>query len=725
MVNIFLSYKRHRNLTFLMDIQIIEFITSYVFMELSVSLDHNLIAQICNVLDDITTPDSDTQSLIFKQFQNLHAHVPDFCFYLVFILNSPLFSLTRRYCAILVLKRNISSLKLELIPAFIDCVKPILNDLLKNSNTQFKQYVANLYCSIVITFGIEYFPEFYNQIMNIFMVKYDDENQMKSSLKIGLQYIEEMVNAGKDLPNELLMIIPQIIKSPLFYDALVISYSLLKTNMDFVLQYIIQAILESYTQFDEKSMAKAAGIMASIYLYYDEDIICQFIIQCLYLKNQVISESLLCEFSDPKSLNPNKDLIFALLAQMEVKDPVFQEFGPCSMAQTIVQQMNDYNGDIVSNIVKEFLPITVANQNVGHFLRCIYTILSTISDSQQYLQIILDNLKGDCRGDAIMCLMSFCFSNNNFIDQAIATILPYLVDEDSNVRCQAHYSLEELVEFEFNPNFEQFFFLINLLKETGNVSIAHLASRYSQHFPVVSDKVPMMVHFYYELIEFFLNHNSNNPIYQDMVDMLALFILIIKEPYESFNKNIFPRLMVSFDEDLVQGNFNNSIFLSYTELSKSLLKIYGLHFYNENSVLFKMILDKLTSLMNFTDNIYIVQNGFEIIYEISKGNIPIILDEFNDIKNLILRYISCKNDSIFNYITGIVKYSLPTISTDYANELLMECIKKIKSAIELQHHTITDEESFRGYKILGLMLVEFSLENGIFVDNEIKAFLLS
>ncbi|OHT00298.1 hypothetical protein TRFO_07950 [Tritrichomonas foetus] len=674
-------------------------------------IDSNLLENICTILDKVTTPDNSVQKMIFQEFQNLHAQLPTFSFYLVSIISSDQFSMNRRFCALLVLHKIFYRIPQQFTEKFIVLIKPILEQIIKMPFSPFTNVTVSLYSSLFHLYSDKYliiFQDFFAHILTLF--------HNPETIQIGINCIYELLLSENDkIPIEIFNLIPQFINSPFFKEALLVTNSLMKINIDFVYNQIIPSIFSAFSNFDEFSMSKAAEIVSYVYLTYPNQVIGDFLVSCLNCRSRIISESLLSQLSDPKSIFPYPPLILALLQQMSEPDNDCTEFGPSSMAQQIVQTMNDCYGDEISNIVKSFLPNC---ENQGHFLRCLYTILSTIPDSSQFLPFILSQLEcqhlhnitnniqidgttlqvmngenngevnvvGEFRGDAALCLMSFCFSNPGFVNDAMNKIIPLLADKDRNVRFQAILALTELIEFEFEPNFNHFFFLINLMKETNNSEIARLASRYSLHFPIFNDSQPIITGFYQDLVLYFLNYNSEHCLYQYMIDMFSLFILAVNEPFETFNKNVFVKLLTLLNEI-----FDESIFSSYFELTRSLFKAYS-NFFPAMNGEFLQLVEALTKkmlfvMMNETENILLVKTGFEILEFVF--SIFVRNDSFkNCFFELSLRYFSKLCEEFEDFIMNI----------DIVKFLLLHCCQILTSSENISNGTID-------IKILGLCLM--------------------
>lgn len=711
-------------------------------------INGEILEQICAVLDAATNPDNDLLSKIFSQFEELHSQLPTFCFYLLHIISEDKNPIQRRLIAIIVLKNNFRLLENSLTESFLSIAKPLLEEIIKQPYSPFTVVSATMLCSMIKMYGIEKFPDFYDQLSDLFT--------NSNTVQVGLECFKELIGSKQDIPEPLLQLLSQIINSPYCKTALDVSYLLCDKDDSFVLETILPSIFECSSSFDEDSLSVAASISSFLYLHYPIEDIADFLIACMNSNSVEINESILLELNNDKSFEIYPPLIERLLLLMELPDDDVTVFGPCSMAQQILQVASDVHGNefnlIVNGFIDEHFPFIMdiyksvkdggtinEEQNVGFFLRCIYTILSNLRDGideeniqeienkfEVYHTIIMGCFDSVFKGDAALCLMSFCFSNEQNINEALDHILPLLIDDDEGVRFQSLVALDSLVEFDnFTSNIEHFAFLIELAKSSNDVSIARLANRYAQHFPVLNDSNEFINDLYHELINFFItatirineegqteeqeksseNENENgqialfdenkfksdelkkisfvsvtSPIFQSLVDMLSLFITVVVEPFENLDKRVFISILFSITND----NFEVSMFSSYFELILSLFKIYmndivsvisngqnsEIDFFN----IIQCILQKVMEILMFQNDasLLLIKDGYSIISQI-----------LTNVKSLQAQLVEDQTPDVQQFIEKFMEFSLEHFSLQNRNLTDFETDEDIKEASEL------------------------------------------
>lgn len=670
-------------------------------MENEIIFDDDLLNQICIGLDGVISSDNELQMKIFNLFKEIQSTYPTFCFYLLHIISSDNFPLNRRFCALLVLNRNYYRITKELIPKFISIAKPLLEQIIRLPFSPFTSNSALLLCSMARFYGLENFPDFYEQISVLF------SNQ--ETIQIGLECLKEMADKtqkSEKIPDFLLQILPQLINSPFNKTVLDICYLLCSSDLNFIHDSILSSIFSSYTSFDEDTLAQASAISTITYLFFPDEVIANFLIGCLSIDSKQIRERILIELNNDKTFTPFPPFVEALLQLLEKPDEDATQYGPCSSSQQILQNGAKCYGIQIIQIVKTFISghFPFINDlfqrinngqhidptlNVGFLLRCLSTILPEMrscfdgpeieNELQFYYTIIIASLNSPFRGDACDCLMNFCCSNEKSVTDSFHKISPLLADSDGNVQIQSLYALEHLVEFDqLEPNVEQFSFLVNLMKTTNEASIAHLAYRYATHFPILNDSDSYILNLYHELMEHFIStairaasmiENENlkkitfenifGPIYQSLIDMLSLFITVVEEPFEMLDKRIFNSVLVA----LTNEYFDENIFSSYFELIKSLLTVYmpkivieinsdNMNFLNTIQLIFRKIIVLLVD--EYDSSLLFVKDGYEIISkiisEIQQIKEKLVNDMSDETQSFVQTFInySCDHFSLFN-----------------------------------------------------------------------------
>lgn len=705
-------------------------------MENGITIDEDILQQICNGLDEVTTPDNSVLINIFKQFQYLHSQLPTFCFYLLFIISSDQFPFNRRLCALIVLNRNFSHVPDEYNEAFLSNAKPLLEEIINLPFSPLTSISAAMLCSMAKLYGLEKFPDFFSQILSLF------SNQ--DTIQVGLECLKEMIQNDQKIPSEILDILPQLIDSPYCKTTLDISYLLCSLSIEevtFVHESILPLIFNFCTDFDENSLSQAGSISASLYIDFPIEETADFLIELLSIDSIKIRESILLEFGNVKSFHLYSPLIMSLFQLMEFPDDDLTEFGPCSMSQQILEKAASCHGEQFITIAKTFIDDHFtfieqlfdnikeghgvdSSENVGWYLRCLYTILSTLRESVNsedaeseienefgvYYTIILGCFESEFRGDAALCLMSFCFSNPQIVNESFEKILPLLTDDDVGIQYQSLISLNQLVEFsELDPEIDQFAFLIDLMKETNEVSIASLANRYAQHFPVLNDSNEYILNLYHELFDYFIsitiaindglasqedeNNVFNNdtsqalnllndendqnqsespdpkffsfvkvssPIFQSLVDLLSLFIKVVVEPFDLIDKRIFISSLFSISHDY----FEASMFTSYFDLIFSLLSTYSDQISSECEsnedflIAIQSILQKVVEIVidQNDGDLMLIKSGYEIISS--------IVSKIQSIQNLLS---DDQNEEVVEFVEKLMEYSYDHFSLENRN----------------------------------------------------------
>lgn len=598
-------------------------------------INSDILSKICGILDGLSTSNNEVLTQIYRTFEIIHSHEPLFCFYLLHIIKSDQFSMQRRIFAMAILHKNFMRIQREYIPFFIQISKPLLEEIIILPFSPFTSIAASILCTMVKLFGSDNFPDFFDRISVLFT--------KENTIQIGLECLREMVCNNQPIPEQFLQIIIELIGSPFTKQIFDICEGICNQNIQYIHDFLLPTILTQFSNFNIPLLCQACNITAKSYLELPDDVTGDFLAQALSTKEISICESILIELNEIR-FPPYPPLILSLLNLLETPDEDITKFAPCSMSQQLIFELTQCYTDEMIEIVNSYLHTRFPNiyqqsldsTNVGHFLRCLYTILSEsyftdTPESQFYLALITSLFTSPFRGDACMCLMSLCFSNPSLLNDSFAQIIQLLHDEDPGVQFQARLSLMELVEFsnlEVSP--ELFFFLFELAKQTDDIENWSLASRYLVHFDRLGTNEPNMYGFYQSLVQVFIELTVKPNYF--LIDILSSLIRIISEPFHTINKQLLIFLLYQITSD----DFDENYFRSYLELLKSILDVYSTDISNEiieegnTDMLFFIQTLQFRLIMIITQEEIMSSHLLKDVYETLYDLLNIIPDVSND-----------------------------------------------------------------------------------------------
>lgn len=659
------------------------------------SNDSNLIQQIYSVLNQLTSPDVDVQTQNFALLQEIQQNFPYFCFYLLHIISESVFPSNLKFLALIVLHRNHKNISDELIPAFLEQSKPIMIQLLQ-SNKESARFASAIISSQIKLYGPDTYPEFMSIIIS--------HLQNPTMISCGLECIHELSLSNMHIPREVLDLFPSLIATEHGAKVLQICKKIYENNENFINQFIIPIIAEQYEDFSEEALQEAASLATVSFCKTGDDLIGEFISLCILSNKYELANAVVFELNEHENFNPYPKLIIALMHIMEAPDQDYTTFEVVSCAQLVLQDIS-YLYEEVSEIVKENLEQC---SDVGHYLRCLYSILSRDFQSMEFLPIILEHMSDEYRAEASMCLMSICYSNDSFVDQAISLILPLLADQDPRTQYYAMYSLQILLhDFKFTPILEHFAFLIEVMKSSQQDTIidsTELVSLYALKIKSL-DKSDFLVSFAHELIDFFLSMNDDHMLFTGYTTILTA--MIHKTDFDLIIYQILQKccLLLDIDDDNI---------LSVTiQLVIEIISLFPSDFdENEEIIIFSR---KMILLTQDQENTIILELIFKYMRILSQNITSVFNLDAEEWLNVSIPNLSCTNVKISALIAETWMNLIPNIRIEFSSEFLHRSylINNFKSEITSDTETI---------KQLALTIIIFMLENNIPIDEDIKKF---
>ncbi|OHS95537.1 hypothetical protein TRFO_10413 [Tritrichomonas foetus] len=645
--------------------------------------------QVCSICEVATQSSNEAHTQAISRITELQQNHPNYFMYFLPILSNNDFSLNFKIISLIIILHSHEMIEEPFISLFLQTFVPVLKNLLLTSESRISRLSAAVICSIINKHGIDCIPTFFQQLINLF--------QHPETIQTGFILLDEYTNYSKQVPEIILMILLELLKSCEFHFlSLSIFDKIFDYSVEFIHSNVIPIILSIVNSFEPNSLIKASSIVGKIFIHFNDSIIGDFLANFISQANEEIVDALITTLFDKEEwIEPYPPLIFSLLLKLHKQDDDCSIFGICSMSQSILYSMYEKSRETIWPIV---IDVISKINDTGHILRCLSIIISQPEISQQYLPFVIntftnhssDNIslfnQSSCdqscnqnefdeeckcfKGEAAICLSKYCESNTDKIDGFISLILPLLNDNDFNTRYQALIAFQNIIELDFEPNIEHFIdlyqLIMSMVNSSNTVDIAYLASDYFIHFVQIDQSNQIINSIFHEIFTFILNTNIMHPLFIPFSEILSKMIEVLQIEFSPSFQNLTQKMfhIISTNIDIEE------VYVSLLILKNIICK--KLYDVNNNSTI-STFADLINNCLQNNKNCAITKILFEIIL--------ILLNQTQKIMNIYsdfylqacLNHFSTRNQELTEIISQILLFLIPKMSFQQAQVCLQKC----------------------------------------------------
>lgn len=662
--------------------------------------------------------------LLTQSIQSFLESVDNFHLYLLFIISNSEISQKHKIISLIIIYRTYQSIDQILLPEFINFSLPILQQSLFSQNTEIFHLSAAILSSFISYLGIDFFSEFILNTINFL--------QSTETTFPVFYLFQEITQHSLRLPNEILLIFTEFLESSnqFHFQALSIFLNVLTHSplgeienfIQFICTNVLPKLFELSNSYNPESLSICGIISIHVYIHNPSPLIGDYIATCLSINSPEIDDRVLTElFEKEEWISPYPPIILSLVAKLQLPDEDSSLYDRCSMSLSILYSLYDNNSDMMTEIISSV--ISTVPSNLGFLIRCVSVVIGVKEISENFLPIILNEIKnhGNERGEACLCLARYCTYNENACSESFEAILPLLADHDMNVRNQSIISIQSISDSfgDFQSNNEYLLFLIQLFnkmnKDDQNIhAIADLICfllfhSNDFHFDALSQS------FFTNSIEFLIKEDSGNFLFPSICSIVTAFIYKLPS-FDEFLM-IFDALITKIIPVIQEIHHNQNqvddlyIYLEVLNAICDSLCINEIHFF----VILRTIIEILNLEFQYKS---IIQISIEISLKIFKNHWNLIStsDDFVEFfLTTLYKHFSHKDAEIASLSVRILIIMIPKMSVEHMQRFLKKCFFFLQ--IDRNKHLVVYE--------FGHQLLSALLQNQQPVEDIIQQFFLS